>query len=321
MLFGRSLVSNTCIDESKRRQRIQPLLKVQRISEALNHCFNPVDHNHCEAFDPSEEILSHWTRLFGGIGFKRVLSAKSGVMKIASKLSLVLVFSSLLGCGPTVATQPPQPAFDWSVRDAASASLVAREIQRERAPNGTTTVRYFFDGKGFADGPDYTLFLRDALGRVRQVTGLVFQDGALGLGASDTGEWIRFQYSLGNMASGEPSGVGVRSKDGRTSAHTTLVPHPLEARGDGGCSVSALRVGSGFVVTHAGHQEGAKVSVSLSVGDWERALDFVAVKGRTGEIIEPSDSGKTGGKAILRARSEGCRVELELPFGNAVRPL
>lgn len=78
-------------------------------------------------------------------------------MERASKLSFFVLLFAMLGCGPTVSPQPSQPAFDWSARDVASPSLTASEVQRETAPNGTTTVRYFFDGKGFADGPDYTL--------------------------------------------------------------------------------------------------------------------------------------------------------------------
>ena len=129
------------------------------------------------------------------------------------------------------------------------------------------------------------------------------------------------------MFRGEPSNFALFSTDidQTVKAFVQIVPFPLQAKGDGGCSLSMVLLspkGRRFGFLGKGFKPNEEVTtMSRSGFEGLEKKQSASNEGKFVTIIEPGVIGSTGGTASFQASDEACEVILNYEWGTAMKVL
>jgi len=219
--------------------------------------------------------------------------------------------------------------FDWNFRSNDSVGLDGVEIERRLSEEGFTFVRYQFRGVGFPEPGSYELRTRNVGGREFIVSKVWFEKGTLMFEDPRTDEPGPFEIETGMMRGGEGLSIAVYEPDFDEDdeviirAKTDLVPHPIEAEGEGGCRlVVRVRPKSQYGIYISGFGQGEALVLELVVSEWSRRwpIDDFGDGGTGLLVVDPRDSGYLGGAAQFYADGENCSVAVRFPFGETMLP-
>jgi len=233
----------------------------------------------------------------------------------------VLVAALLLGWLSACATiQPPpepiEPSFTWDATFATpGTSLTIEENRRIRSTNRTgaasTTVLYQLKATGFsADEPVSLWWKKGAL--YDELPAAVDADGRIRtLGLDEL--WID------GYVPGQAVDLAIAAKGTDKRAHAKVIPFPVQARGKGGCSVSAeVETGSGLLVVFSlkGFKPGEDVQTTNQHKNKTTTIPGKASE--RGEIaaLPVQFEQESSGKAILKAKGKRCTVSLTYTIGK-----
>jgi hypothetical protein len=129
------------------------------------------------------------------------------------------------------------------------------------------------------------------------------------------------------MFRGEPADFALVSTDTdqTVKAFAHVVPFPLRAKGDSGCSLSMELLspnGRLFGFIGEGFKPNEEVTtISRSASEVLEKKQSASTEGRFGSIIDPGVIGTTGGAASFQASGEACEVILNYEWGTAMKVL
>lgn len=241
-----------------------------------------------------------------------VLRARPGLSAalVAPAAGPALGLTALLATacvGPSVALP-----FQWDPSFASPGkSLTLHELSREATPTGTM-VLYRIESTGFSgsDAPFLWWKRGQEYGR--------FEVAVTSSGIVQVHEETDV-FAITEFVSGEPLDLALVAPGSGERAQAKVIPFPIEARGQGGCSASAeiqSETGHLFLITLSGFVAGETVHVESRLGEEVLATDPVASP--LGELqcpilFEPPDTGK----ATLTATGSRGSVTLTYSVGKS----
>lgn len=234
---------------------------------------------------------------------------------------------ALAGC----ATSPPQsppPLATWGERFNTPGVYFRMEKQGLTTETGTPAAKYSLRATGFPKDKTYLLWKMGLdskpvfLGRLLpEASDFVWEPfnvpGSLHLSKAT--------FTFLDMFRGEAIWFAFVANDETVKAFIHVVPFPLEAKGNAGCSMFMELLppgpgGPGYLWIGQGFEIGEEVAViSHSADEVLRWTQKVPSSGNIGGVIAPAVVGRTGGIASLQLSGKRCEVKLDSEWGTAMK--
>jgi hypothetical protein len=232
-------------------------------------------------------------------------------------LSAALLLGGLSACAQV---QPPPgpvtPPFAWDATFATpDTSLTIEEKKRVRSKNRTgtmsTTVLYQLKTTGFSDDEPISLWwkkgaLYDELPATMDANGRIRTLGLDELWIDDYGP-------------GQALDLAIAAKGTDKRAHAKVIPFPVQARGKGGCSVSAeVETGSELLVVFSlkGFKPGEDVQTTNRHKNKTTMIPGKASERGDIQTLPVQFDQASSGTATLKAKGKKCTVSLTYTIGN-----
>lgn len=218
------------------------------------------------------------------------------------------------------------------------AELTLNEFSREKV-EGRTIVRYKLAAKGLPPGLAFTLWSDPADVEPEPfMKGYVTDSSGAVLCGDSTRESARFTEScswclgqnLGSVrlvafshSAGEPFSYALLATDSTVKAFAVVVPFPVEVS-EGTCLLAAELAGTDPWLVHLkgrGFEPGETIQYSVK-SDKETVSGTCQVSnhGTFQLSVLPAIQGKKGGKAEYKVQGSRCKLKLEYPWGDKLKP-
>lgn len=209
-----------------------------------------------------------------------------------------------------------EPPFEWDENYASpGTSLVLKEKTRMRLGKGTW-VDYEVRSTGFSNQEALSLWRRIGT-EYEEYTVTLNEKGLVQVGGRP-GEDPPDSFGIIGFHLGEAFDLALVSKTTNKRAQAKVIPFPIQAQGNGGCSGSvelASKTGHLFLISFQGFQPGEEVEVRSRYKKENIGSKLTASEG--GEIRLPLLFGKRDrGKATATATGKNCTVSLEYKVGR-----
>lgn len=234
--------------------------------------------------------------------------------KIVASVCLALLASS---CAVT-----NKPTFPWGKEFATpGAQIIYEEVER-KAEDGKYVAVYKMRTTGLPKDKSYILWLRWIDNRYESSNNIEFN-------INDSGYVVflgkEFHIYFKRMFKGERIEQALVSSDGSVKVFSGIIPFPIEAKADGGCSLHieiSPPAGKIFNIIGEGFEPDEVITtISQSDGEVLENEQKVSQEGKFMAVIAPRVIGKSGGKASFTARGENCSVTIYYDWGTAMKQL
>ena len=234
--------------------------------------------------------------------------------RIIQVLCSAIVFGFLSAYANIGATQDSiKPSFKWDATFATpGTSLTIKEKMRlpPRERMGTI-ISYEVRATGFSAQEPLSLWWRRGTS-YQELPVTLSSEGEVQLPGLGSG------LSIGNYVPGQALDIAIVSKTTDKRAHAKVIPFPVHAQGDGGCSASAevaSESGLLFVFSLRGFQPGEEVQITSRYRSETKTTPGKASE--RGETALPVlfERGSNG-KATLMAIGRNCTVSLDYNIGK-----
>ncbi len=229
---------------------------------------------------------------------------KNSKLLLLALVALPLIFS---GC----ATPGPEPLFDWVDNYATPGTSL--ELVEIRDPK----INYKMKATGFAADESLSLWRKGLYGYNR-FSVVLGEDNFLRWHATGTKDTYELRRAVHDYVLGLPLKVALVSDTTGKRAHAKVFPYPIQAKGDGGCSILVevlTDMGDLFAITGDGFLPGEEVQTLSKYKDENLAnTRIISENQRFKHLIlyGPLDRGK----ATYSATSPNCTVSVDYNVGK-----
>lgn len=250
--------------------------------------------------------------------------------KITTVIFLVLGLSA---CATTPSPTINSP-ITWIPKFGTPGVRVTFQEKSQTTVEGRPAVTYSADATGLPRDKTYALWQKWLDGKMALFGQFHFDASGVFLGSlgseGSTNQKIplsKVTFHFYQMFRGEPANFALVSTDTdqTVKAFAHFVPFPLQAKGDGGCSLSMellSPIGRLFGVIGEGFKPDEEVTtVSRSGGEILEEKQKATADRRFAAFIDPGVIGSAGGSASFQASGEACEVILNYEWGTAMKVL
>jgi predicted enzyme related to lactoylglutathione lyase len=254
-------------------------------------------------------------------------------MKQTNIIAIILLVLGLSACA-TIPSPTINPPITWIPKFATPGVRLTFQEQSQTTVEGRPAVTYSVDITGLPKDKTYALWQKWLDGKIALFGQFHFDDSGVLVGSLGSERSINQKMPLSKvtfhfyqMFRGEPANFALVSTDidQTVKAFANFVPFPLQAKGDGGCSLSMELLSQkgrlfGFMVE--GFKPDEEVTtVSKSGGEILEEKQKAPADGRFAAIGDPGVIGSAGGSASFQASGKACEVILNYEWGTAMKVL
>jgi hypothetical protein len=224
----------------------------------------------------------------------------------------VLIFATVLtGCASIgAARRQVGPPFRWDNTSATpDIRLTIEEKDRTSTANGTL-IQYQLESTGFSAQEPVSLWRKMGT-HYNEIPAALRSNGLVQILSMDT-------VIIGGFVPGQALDLALASKTADKQAYAKVIPFPIQAQGNGGCSASAeieTETGLVFLISLKGFQPAETVQTTSQYNG--EAKTIPAKISERGELQFPVLFARgSRGKANFTAKGEHCTVSLDYNIGK-----